>query len=213
MHISDRPDDSRLDPLVDETGSVAGVALVSHLSHDLRIGERQISQRPRFVHRVGQRLLHVDVLAALHRSFGHDGVQMIRSCDDDTIDVLLLVQHLAEIGVARGLVEFLFEGDAFGPVALLIVLELLGDLALRKSEIDVREGDEILRLGQLQSVLGSHATNADYREVHGVAGRLVSDAAKHVSRNDHNSNSDLSGIGNELASRDLLTRHEKQPPV
>ena len=154
------------------------------------------------------------VLAGLNRrSFGHDGVQMIRSCDDDTVDVLLLVQHLAEIGVARGLVEFLFESDAFGPVALLIVLELFGDLALRKSEIDVREGDEILRLGQLQSVLGSHATKADYREVHGVAGRLVSDAAKHVSRNDHHSNSNLSGIGNELAARDLLTRHEKQPPV
>jgi len=56
------------------------------------------------MHRVGQRLLAVDVLAPLDGGHGDDRVQMVRCPDHYRIDVLvLLVQHLAKILVFFGI--------------------------------------------------------------------------------------------------------------
>ncbi len=92
------------------------------------------------------------MLAALHCGLRGNRVDMVRCRNHDTINVLLLVEHLAEIGITRGFVEFLLERDSFRPV-LLTVLQLLGDLALGITKVDIGKGDEILRLCQLESVL------------------------------------------------------------
>ncbi len=52
----------------------------------------------------GQRLLAVDVLAGLHGQDRDVGVEMVRSGDEDGVDLLLLLQHHAEVLVDGALV-------------------------------------------------------------------------------------------------------------
>ena len=207
VNLPHGPDDSGLYPFVDEARAFARVALISHLRHDLRIRERQVAKDARFVHGIRERLLHVHVLAALHRGLRGDGVQVIRRRDHDAVDVLLLVEHLAEIRVARGLVELFLELQSLRPILLLVVLQLLGDFALRVAKIDVGERHEILRLRQLERVLRAHPAKADDRKVDRVARRLKSHSAQNVARHDHHAESDFPGVRDELAPRDLLASH------
>ena len=75
------------------------MALVAHLGDQLRILAREVEQRAALLDRVGQRLLHIDVDAALHRHPRRDGVVMVGRGDDDRVDVLLRVEHAAVVGV------------------------------------------------------------------------------------------------------------------
>src|SRR6266513_1594369 len=134
---------------------------------------------------------------------------MVRSSDDNAVDVLLLVEHFAEVRVARRLVELALQRDAVG-VVLPVLFELLLDFLLGEGKIDVGEGNEIFGLGELKRVLGAHATESDDGEVDGIARRLISYASQNVSRNDHHAQADLSGVGDELAPRDLLTLHAER---
>ena len=76
------------------------MTLIPHLGHDARLlgGSREDA---RFVNRIGERLLHIDVLSCLHRHVGDDGMGVIGRGDDDRVDVLLLLEHLPEVGVFR----------------------------------------------------------------------------------------------------------------
>jgi len=192
---------------------ISRMALVPHLRHDLRVRESHIAQHARFVYGISERLLNIDVFPTLHRGLGGYRVKMVGSRDHYSIDVLLLVQHFAEVRVASGFVELLLERDAFRPVLLLVVLELLRDFALGVAEIDVGERDEILRLRELERVLGSHPAKADDSEVHRVTRRLEPDSAEDVTRHDHDPEPDLAGVSDELAPRDLLVLHEMLSPV
>ena len=61
-------------------------------------------QQARFPDGARERLLHVDVLAALHAPDGRGGVHEIGNGDDDRVDVLaFLVEHLAEVFVLGSL--------------------------------------------------------------------------------------------------------------
>ncbi len=51
------------------------------------------------MHRPAERLLHVDVLAGVHRGRRNHRVHVIGRGDDDRVDVLLLVEHLAVVPV------------------------------------------------------------------------------------------------------------------
>ena len=53
-----------------------------------------------FLHRPGQRLLHVHVLAEIHRGQRDQRVRVIGRRDHHGVDVLLLGEHLAVVGVA-----------------------------------------------------------------------------------------------------------------
>jgi hypothetical protein len=87
------------------------VALVAHLGRDLvfmgRLGEDAGLEDG-----MGDRLLHIDVLAATHALHRDVGMGMVGRGDDDRVDVLLLVQHLAEIREERGLGELLDRAPA-----------------------------------------------------------------------------------------------------
>ena len=96
VHLADR---AVLDPLLDQADALARAPLVAHLGDDLVLA-RGLGQRPRLGHRARQRLLHVDVLAELHRRHRDDGVGVVRRRDDDGVDVLLLLEHHAEVLVA-----------------------------------------------------------------------------------------------------------------
>ena len=73
--------------------------LVAHLRGDLVL-HRRLLQQPRLPRRPGQRLLDVDVLAALHAGQRHGGVHEVGDADGAGVDVLaFLVQHDAEVFV------------------------------------------------------------------------------------------------------------------
>ena len=96
-HVADR---ARLHPLHGLAPVVPRVALVAHLRDGLRRLPRLARQLARFVHRPAQRLLHVDVLAEIERGHRDRRVHVIGRRDDDRVDVLLLLEHQAVVGVA-----------------------------------------------------------------------------------------------------------------
>ena len=112
---------------------VVRVALVAHLRDDRLLLGRLLLQVPRFVDRPAERLLDVDVLAGIHRVRGDDGVHVIRRGDDDRVEVLLLLEHLAVVAVllqARNL--FVDEAPQVGGVVLRRPLRVGGQLRLRR---------------------------------------------------------------------------------
>ncbi len=162
VDLGHRADGPVPDPLVEEPGAFLGVPLVAHLGDDVHL-LRGLGQHPGFLDRVGQRLLAVDVLAALHRRHGDDGVGMVGRGHGDRVQVLLFVQHLAEVAVLGGLIIL---GLLLGRV--LRVLQQPGHHLV----VDVAEGDDVLGADALD-VAGAAAPGADAADVDGVAGRLV----------------------------------------
>ena len=105
---------------------------------------------------VGQRLLAVDVLAAVHGPIGDEGVRVVGGAADHGVDVLL-VEALAPIHV------------------------LLGPGKLRRGEgqvllVHVAEGDDVL-VGQAVEVGFAAAPGADEGDVELVAGCVGAEEA------------------------------------
>ena len=98
MHFADG---ASPDVLVQQTGIIGGVALIAHLRGDFRCRGllRELSD---FLHGPGERLLHVHVLAEVHGRQRDGRVHVIGRGYHDRVDVLLLVEHLAVVGVAPG---------------------------------------------------------------------------------------------------------------
>ena len=104
MHFGHLADLAGPDHLGALPGPLVGIALVAHLRGDLVLVGR-LQHLARFPDGAGERLLHVDVLAALHAPHGRGGVHEIGNRDDDGVDVIgLFVEHLAEIFILRDLV-------------------------------------------------------------------------------------------------------------
>ncbi len=78
---------------------VGRMTLIAHLRGEFRLpcATREL---PRFAHRPAERLLHVDVLAEIHRRERDRRVHVVRRRDDDRVDVLLLVEHLPIVDVS-----------------------------------------------------------------------------------------------------------------
>src|SRR2546425_8450677 len=69
---------------------------------------RSLTHDPRFVNCPGERLLAIDVLAALHRGYGRNRVRMIRRSDTDSVDLFVhLIEHPPEVLERFGLGMFL----------------------------------------------------------------------------------------------------------
>ena len=99
VHLPHGADGAVPDPFVDQPVALERHALVAHLRGDLGLA-RRLGHGAGLVHRAGQRLLAIDVLAHLDGRHRHDGVGVVRRAHDHGVDVLLLVQHLAEVLVA-----------------------------------------------------------------------------------------------------------------
>ncbi len=169
VHLVHRADDAGADPLVDEARALAGMPLVAHLGHELRILEREFAQHARLVHRGGQRLLHIDVFAGLHRRFGGRRVHVIGARNEHRVDIFFLRQHLAKIGIALRLVELLLELHALGPRLVLRIGQESRDTAFAIGQIDIADHANVVGLRQHLRVLRSHRTETDDGDVHGVA--------------------------------------------
>jgi hypothetical protein len=110
MDFPDGADHTCLYPLVDESSPVGGMAHIAHLRHDLRTF-RSLTQHASLVNCVGEGFLAVDVFAQLHRGLGNHRVCVVGCSDDNSVNVLLLFEHLAEVGIALGLVVGLLQLD------------------------------------------------------------------------------------------------------
>ena len=134
VHFADLADGAPHDVLDGAAFPVARVTLVAHLRDDALLLGRFLLQVPRFVNRPAERLLDVDVLAGIHRVRGNDGVHVIRRRDDDRVEVLLLLEHLAVVAVLRQARNLpLDEAAQVGGVVLRRPLRVGGELRLRRS--------------------------------------------------------------------------------
>ena len=107
---------------------------------------------------MGQRLLHIDVLATPDRRHRYHRVRVIGGGHDYRVEVLLAVQHEAEVLVP------------FGPGVCRE--RLCGDLG-----IHVAQGDDITLFGAGGDIVGAHPADADSRNVKLFAGRRLPRAA------------------------------------
>jgi hypothetical protein len=82
-------------------GGTAG-PLIPHLGGDLAL-RRRLAHQAGLVDRARQRFFDVHVFPHPHGGHGDRRVHVVGSADDNGIDVLLLVQHLAEVVVPRRL--------------------------------------------------------------------------------------------------------------
>ena len=114
MDFRDLADHTPPDQLDDAPAIVAGVALVAHLGDQAGVLSGQRQQAAALLDGVGQRLLHIDVDTALHRHTGGHGVVVVGRGDEDGVDVLLRVEHLAVVGERRGAVVGVAQGFPTG---------------------------------------------------------------------------------------------------
>ena len=85
------------DPLEQQAAGLEGVPLVAHLCDDvLLLGG--FGHLTALIHRVGQRLLAVYMLAVLHRGDGCDRVIVVRRAHHHGVDLLVhRVKHLTKV--------------------------------------------------------------------------------------------------------------------
>ena len=172
MHLAHLADRAGIEPLLHQAQALFRVALVAHLRHDLVLA-RRLGQRPGLADGARQRLLHVDVLAELHRGHRDHGVRVIGRRDEHRVDVLLLLEHHAEVLVVGRLRELVERRAALRRAGL-------GGRAL----VAVAQRDDVVGLRHVEQVVRAHAVRvADDGDVDGVARRLEP-GAEHVARHD-----------------------------
>ena len=101
VHFGDGADDAGAQQLDRRAASIRGVALVAHLGRDLRL-RRRLCQKVRLVDRMAEGLLAVDVFPHLHRHHRRRGMDVVGGADHDRIDILLILEHPAEVRVPAG---------------------------------------------------------------------------------------------------------------
>ena len=188
VDLGDVADGAAPDPLADEAGALAGVALVAHLGHDVGLLGR-LGQEAGLLDRMGQRFLDVDVLAQLDGGHGDDGVVVIGGRHGHGVDALFLLQHAPEVAVlGRLLVHGLL-----GRLELLVAQEPGHGLV-----VDVAEGDDVLGAAA-PGVGAAHAADGDTGDVERVArGLLLRGLSDDVAGDDHEPGRGRRGRAQEL---------------
>jgi hypothetical protein len=188
VHFADRADGAGLQQFDRLTHRVARVTLIPHLRRHFHFfgNARHQSCLPDVVR---QRLLAVDVLVCLHRHDAHVCVQVVGGRAQHRVDLLLLRQHLAEVGVLstaevrRRLFVVALDHRAHGlppghaAEVKALEIEILGG---------IRHGDHLCvrLLEQRPQIAASLTAGADQRDVHLIAWRDLSWPAEDVSRDD-----------------------------
>ena len=132
---------------------------------------------------MGQGLLHIDMFAGLHGGHGDGRVRVIRRRHDDGVDVLLAVQHLAEIPVHGG-------------------LGVGGKDLRRVVRVHVAQGHDVLG-GAGADIILAHAAYANSGNVQLFAGRGLTLTAQHVPGRNHKGGS-REGRGSQEGSAGVV---------
>ncbi len=192
MRFADWPNRTVPDQFAQTPRLFGRLALVAHLRGHLRCACR-LGDLAGLPYQVGQRLLAVDVLAHLQCHDRREGVDMVRSGDDDGVNrVTHLVKHLAE-------------------VLVLLRLRETPEGSPCPSRIDIAQGDDVLLL-ELPDVAPSLTADADARDVESRARRRgavesqcgAGDHVKGGGRQRHTAEESAAGDRREAAAGDLL---------
>ena len=208
VHLRHVPDHARLHPLVDPPRFVAGMALVAHLGNDAGL-LRNSRQHPRLVDRVRQRLLHVDVLAGLHRRLGDVRVRVIGRRHHHGVQPFFPVQHFPEVHVLPSRQELLPPPPSLLAGGAVVVGQPLLNATMHHAEVHVADGRDVL-VAQLQRDLGSLAAYADDADRKALRRRLAPRAAQHPAGHDHGPHGQLGPSVHERSARQLVG-HDRTP--
>ena len=145
-------DDAGLNDFDSAAQAVFGAALVAHLSYHL-VFAGELAEGSRFVHRMCERLLAIDVFAHLDCQRGSGRVDVIGRRNDDGIDRLAhFFIHFAEVTIELG---------------FWVLFELAGAMIF----IRVAEGDDVFACAVV-GVTGSFSGGANDGDVDFVSGVL-----------------------------------------
>ena len=228
MDFADLSDRAAHDVLVAGAGVVGRMSLVAHLADDLAI-LRLLGEDACLLDGPAERLLHVDVLAEVHRHRGDRRVHVVRRGDHDGVDILLLLEHLAVVAILRELRQVLRD-EPLGVLAAVLRrtarvrfllrlgrLRALGGAAapLRRGRrrvrrvleaLDGRGHDRILHVAERDQVLAHERlrvagahAESDHRDVEGVA-RGLDSMSEHVPGHDGDRRPGARYRAHELAS-------------
>ena len=93
-----RPDRAVPNPFAEQAGGFGGLVADGNLRGNARFAS-DFSDAARFIDGVRQRLLAKNMFALLHCGSGDGGMKMVRSANNDGVDVLLLIEKFAEVRV------------------------------------------------------------------------------------------------------------------
>jgi len=153
VHLGHVAENAGLQQLGITAQAVVGAALVAHLrDHATRVGD--LLEILRLPDRAHQRLLHINVAALLHRADRGGRMHVVRRRDRDRVEILALVQHLAEIAVALHLRR------------ILPLLLDLGERLIDRGAVHVAQRDNVLAvLKHRHPVAPAFAADADHADV------------------------------------------------
>ena len=162
LDLADRPalDDLRCHAILD-----IGVDLDAHLRHDLGL-PRGGGSLPGLVDRVRQRLLAIDMLAAMDGRHGDRGVHVVRRGNAYGVDLLVhLIEQFPPVG--KGLCPRETSGSGV-PIVLM----------------HVAQGNHLdWPLGEAADVAATLSADPDRGQSQLLAGRRMAVATEHVARN------------------------------
>ena len=165
----------------------------------------------------------------IHGRESDGSVHVVGSGDDDAVDVLLLFEHLAVVGIALGFgddivfqMKDIFEAsfglggiggghglDGTGGVRMIDVLLEVGGIGIETREIfvgvapvDIAERYDILA-GKIDEIAATHPTDADASDVCDVAGRNET-ATENMPREDGERSTSNGSLGDKVASRNSI---------
>ena len=145
MDFADVADDAALDDFHRAANAIGGAALVAHLRDDI-LAFREIFQVARFVNRLHERLLAIDMFALAHRQRGDECVHVVRRGNRDAVNLAAQFgEHLAVILIKL----------CFGIFFALLV----GAVG-----VHVAQGDDVLARAVIRVAL-AFAHDADARDV------------------------------------------------
>ena len=163
VDLPDFADRAGPDVLADHPRAFACLALVSHLGSHVGLLGRP-GHFEGLPYTVRQRLLAEYVLAHLDRHHRNRGVSVVRGGDHYRVDLLLRLEHLAEIGVEFGLGK------------------LLG-VAVQRPAVDVAQGHHVLAADPAD-ISRAHSADPHARNVQLLAGRGLARSSQDVSGHD-----------------------------
>jgi hypothetical protein len=101
MHLLEGADRAGPDHLGDPASLFTGLTEISHLRGHLGLA-RDLADHAGLINAVRERFLTVNMLAEFHGHGRRDGMDVVGGGDEHGVDVLLRLQHLAEVGVELG---------------------------------------------------------------------------------------------------------------
>ncbi len=116
MQLTDFADRAGLDHFAETIGIFRSLALIAHLGRDTVLAGF-LHHPHRFIHRVGQRFLAINMFLAADSGNAGRSVRVVRGSDHDRVDLIFhFIQHLAVVFVTLGLRELIKGPCRFVPI-------------------------------------------------------------------------------------------------